>query len=121
MKRPDYTSWTGFSRSNEFSGQLQNVLRAWWKMGVDKSIWMKFNMAYQQRFNRKLSFKEEPLGIDSAEPFGMQRFDFYEDRFSRLAREAVEKDRISVSRGAEMLRIGIEEMQDLLQNWGVIL
>jgi Zn-dependent peptidase ImmA (M78 family)/transcriptional regulator with XRE-family HTH domain len=88
---------------------------------VDKSIWMKFNMAYQQRFNRKLSFKEEPLGIDSAEPFGMQRFDFYEDRFSRLAREAVEKDRISISRGAEMLRIGIEDMQDLLQNWEVIL
>lgn len=88
---------------------------------VDKSIWMKFNMAYQQRFNRKLSFKEEPMGIDSAEPFGMQRFDFYEDRFSRLAREAVEKDRISISRGAEMLRIGIEDMQDLLQNWEVIL
>ena len=80
-----------------------------------------FLEAYQQRFNRKLSFKEEPVGIDSAEPFGMQRFDFYEDRFSRLARDAVEKDRISISRGAEILRIGIEEMQDLLQNWEVIL
>lgn len=88
---------------------------------VDNSIWKKFNMAYQQRFNRKLSFKEEPMGIDPAEPFGMQRFDFYEDRFKRLAREAVEKDKISLSRGAEMLRIGIEEMQDLLQNWEVIL
>ena len=88
---------------------------------VDKSIWMKFNMAYQQHFNRKLSFKEEPMGIDPAEPFGMQRFDFYEDRFKRLTREAVEKDKISLSRGAEMLRIGIEEMQDLLQNWEVIL
>lgn len=88
---------------------------------VDNTIWKKFNMAYQQRFNRKLSFKEEPVGIDSAEPFGMQRFDFYEDRFSRLAREAVEKDRISISRGAEILRIGIEEMQDLLQNWEAIL
>ena len=88
---------------------------------VDKSTWIKFNMAYQQHFNRKLSFKEEPMGIDPAEPFGMQRFDFYEDRFKRLTREAVEKDKISLSRGAEMLRIGIEEMQDLLQNWEVIL
>ena len=61
------------------------------------------------------------MGIDPAEPFGMQRFDFYEDRFKRLTREAVEKDKISLSRGAEMLRIGIEEMQDLLQNWEVIL
>ena len=88
---------------------------------VDKSIWMKFNMAYQQHFNRKLSFKKEPMGIDPAEPFGMQRFDFYEDRFKRLTREAVEKDKISLSRGAEMLRIGIEEMQNLLRNWEVIL
>jgi hypothetical protein len=61
------------------------------------------------------------MGIDSAEPYGMQRFDFYEDRLKRLTRESVEKDKISLSRGAKMLRIGIEEMQDLLQNWEVIL
>jgi Zn-dependent peptidase ImmA (M78 family)/DNA-binding XRE family transcriptional regulator len=88
---------------------------------VDKSIWGRFNVEYQQRFRRKLPFKEEPMGIDPAEPFGMQRFDFLEDRFSRLTREAVEKDKISLSRGAEMLGIGIEEMQDLLRNWEAIL
>lgn len=83
---------------------------------ADSSIWKKFNIAYQRRFNRRLSFKEEPMGMDTSEPFGMQRFDFSEDRFSRLAREAVEKDKISLSRGAEMLRIGIEEMQELLKD-----
>lgn len=88
---------------------------------ADKSIWMKFNMAYQKRYNRKLTFKEEPMCIDTTEPFGMQRFDFYEDRFRRLAREAVEKDKISLSRGAEILRIGIEEMQELFQDGEVIL
>jgi len=88
---------------------------------ADKSIWMKFNIAYQRRFGRKLPFKEEPLGIDPAEPFGMQRFDFYEDRFSRLIRKAVEKDKISLSRGAEMLAVSVEEMQDLLQNWDAAL
>ncbi len=84
---------------------------------VDKSIWKNFNIAYKRRFNRSLSFKEEPMGVDPAEPFGMHRFNFYEDRFRRLAREAVEKDKISMGRGAEMLRIGIEEMQDLLKDW----
>lgn len=88
---------------------------------ADRSIWIKFNKAYHQHFNKSLPFKEEPLGIDPAEPYGMQRFDFYEDRFRRLAREAVEKDKISLSRAAEMLRISIEEMQDLLQNYEVIL
>ena len=88
---------------------------------ADSSIWKKFNIAYQRRFNRRLFFKEEPMGMDAAEPFGMHRFDFFEDRFSRLTREAVEKDKISLSRGTEMLRIGIEEMQELLTDWEAVL
>ena len=87
---------------------------------ADRSVWMRFNQAYQRRFNRKLLFKEEPMAIDSTEPFGLKRFDFQEDRFSRLARKAVEKDKISFSRGAEMLGIGIEDMQDILRNWETI-
>lgn len=88
---------------------------------ADSSIWKKFNVAYQRRFKRRLSFKEEPMGIDAAEPFGFQPYDFFEDRFSRFTREAVEKNIISLSRGAEMLRIGIEEMQDLLKDWEAVL
>ncbi len=88
---------------------------------MDKSIWMKFNTAYTQHFNQKLSFKEEPMGINPAEPFGRKSFDFYEYRFKPLTREAVEKDKISLSRGAEMLLISIEEMQDWQRNWEVLL
>ena len=60
------------------------------------------------------------MGMDAVEPFGMQRFDFFEDRFSRLTREAVEKDKISLSCGAEMLRIGIEEIQERLKDWEAV-
>jgi len=88
---------------------------------VDNSVWMRFQHAYQQKFNRRLRFKEEPMAIESAEPFGLERFDFFEDRFSRLTRDAVEKDKISLSRGAEMLGIGIEKMHDLMRNWEVVL
>jgi Zn-dependent peptidase ImmA (M78 family)/DNA-binding XRE family transcriptional regulator len=87
---------------------------------VDNTIWAKFNIAYQQRFRQRLPFKEEPMGIGPAEPFGMQRFDFYEDRFSSLVREAIESDKISLSRGAEMLGTGIEAMRDLVRNWEAI-
>ncbi len=105
-----------------FRVSYKTVLARLLEQGVaDKSIWVKFNVAYQQRFKRKLPFREEPMGIDPVEPFGMQRFDFYEDRFSRLTRDAVEKDKISLSRGAEMLHVGIKEMQDLLQNWEAVL
>lgn len=80
-------------------------------------IWIMFQKAYQKKFNRKLSFKEEPMAIESSEPFGLQRFDFSEDRFLRLVRKAIEMDAISPSRGAEMLGMSIEEIQDLLHNW----
>ncbi len=88
---------------------------------VDSSIWMRFHQAYKQKFNRSLPFREEPMAIDSTEPFGLKRFDFFEDRFKRLTREAIERDEISLSRGAEMRGISIEEMQDLLQNWEAVL
>jgi len=84
--------------------------------GADSSIWSKFQIEYQNRFNRKLSFKEEPMAIESSEPFKLDRFDFYADRFSLLVRKAIEKDKISLSRGAEMLGIGIEEIMDRLRS-----
>jgi len=87
---------------------------------ADSSIWMRFHLAFQRRFNRKLPFKEEPMAIASSEPFSLKSFDFQEDRFSWLVREVVEKDKISLSRGAEMLGIDIEDMQDILQNWETI-
>jgi len=88
---------------------------------VDNSVWKNFNLAYQRRFNKKLSFKEEPAGTEHAEPFGLDEFDFYEDRFRRLVRQAVEEDKISMSRGAEMLRISIEEMRELTRSWEPVL
>lgn len=87
----------------------------------DDSIWKKFNLAYRKRFNRKLPFKEEPLAVGDTEPYGLQFYDFYEERFSRLTRRAVEEDKISFSRGAEILRITVDEMQELINNWEVVL
>lgn len=87
---------------------------------VDASIWKKFNLAFRMRFRRKLSYKEEPLGMEPAEPFGLQSFDFYEDRLSRLVRKAVEEDKISVSRGAEILRVTIEEMHERINDWEAV-
>lgn len=84
-------------------------------------IWRQFQLAYQSKFHRTLPFKEEPMAIDSAEPFGFHNFDFYEDRFSKLTREAVISDKISLSRGAEILGITIEDMSDLLNDWEVVL
>jgi Zn-dependent peptidase ImmA (M78 family)/transcriptional regulator with XRE-family HTH domain len=88
---------------------------------ADERIWKKFNLAYQRLYRRKLPFKHEPMAMRSEEPYRLEVFDFYEDRLSRLVRTAMEEGKISLSRGAEIFRIGIEEMQELLGNWGAIL
>jgi len=87
---------------------------------VDKNIWKKFHWAHYQKYKIKLTNKKEPMGVNN-EPFRINRYDFFEDRLSLLTRRAVEDDNISLSRGAEILRISIEEMQDLLENWEVVL
>jgi Zn-dependent peptidase ImmA (M78 family) len=76
---------------------------------ADDSIWKKFNFAFQQKFKRPLGHKEEP--------FPMERFDFAEDRFSGLVRKAVEGENISLSRGAEIFRVSINEMREIMNQW----
>lgn len=87
---------------------------------VDKYVWPKFNLSYNKRYGRKLLYKVEPMGIESAEPFGLDKFVFYEDRFSKLVRQALESDKISLSRGAELLRKSISELQELIVQWKML-
>ena len=83
----------------------------------DTNVWFCFNVAYQRRFNRKLGFKEEPVRMNPAEPFGLQAIDFSSDRFSRLVRQAIEEDKICFSRGADMLQIPLEELRERCSCW----
>jgi len=87
---------------------------------ADETIWQRFTYAYEKEFDRKLPYKEEPEGLDGAEPFGLKQLVSFEDRARRLVRKAVEAELITVARGAEMLRISIEEMQQLLKDWETV-
>ncbi len=97
---------------------------------VDKSIWAKFNSYYARRHGRTLSGKEEPQAIESPafgssmseafsanEPDKLVPADFLEDRLSRLVRIAIERELITMSRGAEILRIGLNEMKERAASW----
>jgi len=88
---------------------------------ADDTVWRRFHQAYQRRYNRRLAFRDEPSALRSAEPHALDRFEFYQDRLCRLVRMAIEEGKISLGRGAEILRMGTEEMQDLLRNWGSVL
>ncbi len=65
---------------------------------------------------RKLTFKEEPFP-EGSEPFGLKPFDFYADRLSRLVRKAIEDEKISISRAAEILNLSSEQMMERIAEW----
>jgi len=82
-------------------------------------VWVKFPAAYLRRYNKKLAFKEEPSS-ETSEPDGMSKFAFYENRLSRLVRTAIEQESISISRGAEILNMPIDQLQDQLNGAEVL-
>jgi hypothetical protein len=83
---------------------------------VDDMIWFRFQQLYEAKYNKKLSFKEEPFP-EGSEPFGLKPFDFYADRLSRLVRKAIENEKISISRAAEILNLSSEQMMERIAEW----
>jgi len=83
---------------------------------VDDRIWLRFQQLYEAKYNKKLSFKEEPFPEGSV-PFGLKSFDFYADRLSRLVRRTVEEEKISISRAAEILNLSSEQMMERIAEW----
>ena len=94
-----------------------------------QKLWIRFQGDFKRRFGRGLSRADEPAGLPpeafhgsppdrgADEPERLLAFDFVEDRLYRLVRETVEKEGISLSRAAEILGIGVEEMLDLSASW----
>ncbi len=83
---------------------------------VDDMIWLRFQQLYETKYNKKLSFKEEPFP-EGSEPFGLKPFDFNADRLSRLVRKAIEEEKISLSRAAEILNLSSEQMMERIAEW----
>jgi predicted HTH domain antitoxin len=48
---------------------------------------------------------------------GLESADFIADRFSALVRQAVEQEKITLSKAAELLRISTTEMMNRARSW----
>ncbi|MFK5986111.1 MAG: XRE family transcriptional regulator [Pseudomonadota bacterium] len=91
--------------------------------------WMNFNFAYKVSNGSTLLKHDEPSGVGQEvyktgfqrtagrEPYPLDQYDFQEDRLPKLVREAVEGGAISLSRGAEILRLPYKDMRSLSANW----
>lgn len=97
---------------------------------VQGNIWARFQMDYQRRHGRALLRDDEPdalakdafrasfpENLAAAEPEHLSRVDFPGDRLSRLVRKAIEGEKISLGRGAEILRRSLQDMRDLSASW----
>ncbi len=97
-----------------FGVSYKTVLYRLIKLGVtDQSVWKNFSLLFESKFKRKLGYCEEP--------FALNPFLFSGERLQGLVREALEKDEISLDRGAEILRISFEEMRDLCRSWKAVI
>jgi len=93
-------------------------------------LWQHFNEDYRLHKGRSLLKHDEPYGIAreiyqdpmaarpaGVEPAPMEPHDFQMDRLSRLVRKGIEDEVISLSRGAEILRLPLEQMRELSASW----
>jgi Zn-dependent peptidase ImmA (M78 family)/DNA-binding XRE family transcriptional regulator len=95
-----------------------------------KAIWQQFQVAYKAQFGQSLLKSDEPEALPPGdfnaamvepraadEPKRLSDDDFVEDRLSRFVRAALEKERISVGRAAEILDLDLKTMRAVISSW----
>jgi Zn-dependent peptidase ImmA (M78 family)/DNA-binding XRE family transcriptional regulator len=100
------------------------------KARVPADAWKRFQGEYRLLTGKTLTRTEEPDGLLPAafrvvrpversadEPERLLEHDFVEDRLSRLVRDAVEHEEITLSRGAEILRLSLDHMRRRANSW----
>ena len=111
-----------------FRVSYMTVLRRLVETGRRTSeVWRAFQHQHRERFGRALQRIEEPEAIEksefawdwrrSGEPAGLSEHDFVEGRLSGLVRRALEEERISLGRAAEILGVTRNEMRQRAREW----
>ena len=96
----------------------------------DVNVWRLFQSAYLRRFGRTLGRTDEPLGLDASdyyagapasrtadEPIGLAEADFLTDRLWSLVRRGIEGGHISLSKGAKILGVSLEDLRETTRGW----
>jgi len=94
------------------------------------NVWRLFQNGYLLQFGRTLGRADEPNGLAASdyhagapesqragEPTRLVAEDFLHDRLWRLVRKGVEGGHISLSRGAEILGVSLDEMRTTTRSW----
>ncbi len=92
-------------------------------------VWRAFQVQHRRYFGKTLRKTDEPEALQksefawnwsrSGEPAGLSEHDFVEDRLSRLVRRALEEERISLGRAAEILGLTRDDMRRKTREWAI--
>ncbi len=98
--------------------------------GDGRSVWGRFQGGFKLRMGKSLRVIDEPDALlpgsfhqsmsevlRSQEPDSLSASDFLEDRLSKLVRLAIEREDITLTRGAEVLRLDLDAMRDRVASW----
>ena len=111
-----------------FRVSYMTILRRLVETGrATSDVWRAFQRQHRERFGKTLRRIEEPEALAksefawnwrrSGEPAGLSEHDFIEDRLSRLVRRALEEERISLGRAAEILGLTPDEIRKQAREW----
>jgi len=96
----------------QFRVSYKTVLHRLIERGLaTQQVWARFSSEYKSRYRKSLGHKEEPSALAPA--------DFVEDRLSRLVRQAIERQAISMSRAAEILGLDLQTMRARVASWNI--
>lgn len=94
---------------------------------VGPDVWGWFQRQHRSRFGKTLKKEDEPNALRkgefawkssrAGEPAPLSEHDFRRGRLSRLVRQAIEEERISLGRGAEILGMSLGEMRGWVRDW----
>ena len=119
--------------------KIKRIFHVSWKTVVYRLVqlghlhdkaWAQFQAQYKAKHGRTLTRAEEPHVADAEyfsgamvairsgnEPNQLSSSEFQEDRLRRLVRKALEEERITLSRAAEILGRSMTEMRELTRSW----
>jgi len=118
--------------------KLKRIFRMSWKSVLYRiasrspdggKLWPRFQWEYKQLTGRTLAKADEPDGLAADEfrgqpsakiadePEHLVEGDFEKDRLSRLVRQAVDAEEITLSRAAEILHVDLATMRDISNSW----
>jgi len=80
-------------------------------MGISdySNLVMKFRAIFKNTRKTSLDSRKEP--------YPLEKPDFVEDYLKSLVRKSLDKDKITVSRAAEILNVPLMEMRDIINSW----